>query len=180
MKENLTRKVALAQGVVAELAGSVLKVKGPAGEVARTFIHPRVKLTVEKDQIVLQAAKATKREKTMLGSFQAHIRNMIKGAQEPFVYNLKICSGHFPMSVSVSGKEFVVKNFLGENTPRKAAIAPGVEVKVEGAEIIVKSPDKEIAGLMAARIEQLCRITNRDRRIFQDGCYITSKAGKKM
>ena len=53
-------------------------------------------------------------------------------------------------------------------------------VKVEGSEIIIESTNKELAGQAAADIEQLTRITNKDRRIFQDGIYITEKDGKKI
>lgn len=126
------------------------------------------------------AAKATKREKTIVGAFWSHARNLVKGVQELHIYNLKICSGHFPMNVSVSGQEFVIKNFLGETVPRKVTLPKGAEVKITGTDILVSSPDREVAGLAAAKIENLCRITNRDLRIFQDGCYITHKVGKAV
>ena len=116
----------------------------------------------------------------MLGSFESHIVNMVRGVQELYVYKLKICSGHFPMSVSVAGNEVIIKNFLGEAVPRKVDIMKGAEVKVNGEEIIVTSADIEVAGQTAAKIETACKITNRDRRIFQDGCYITQKADKSM
>ncbi len=180
MKAEIVREIALEKGVSASLSGSLLTVKGPKGEISREFRSRSIALKITGEKIILQVIKGTKREKTMIGTFEAHIANMVKGAQEPHVYLLKICSGHFPMSVSASGKEFVVKNFLGEAVPRKAEIIAGVEVKVNGSEIQVTSPDKELAGLMASRIENLCRITNRDRRIFQDGCYITQKAGKPL
>ena len=48
---------------------------------------------------------------------------------------------------------------------------------IKGDIIIVEGIDKELAGQTAARIEQSTRITNKDRRVFQDGCYITDKAG---
>ena len=176
MKDDLRKEIELGVGVTAQVDGSALKVKGPKGEVSRAFLHPKVKVSIEGNKIVLFSAKATKREKTMIGSFRSHIRNMVQGVKEPYVYKLKICSGHFPMSVSVSGNEVVIKNFLGEAVPRKVEIMKGAEVKVTGEEITVKSCDVEVAGQTAARIESACRIVNRDRRIFQDGCYIVEKA----
>ncbi len=178
MKEDITRQVPLEKGVTATLHGNLLTVKGPKGEAAREVGNPRVQINIEATMITISAIKGTKREKTVVCAFEAHIANMVKGVVEPFVYKLKICSGHFPMNVAVAGQEFVVKNFLGEAVPRRAGIVKGVTVKVEGTEITVTSPDKELAGQMAGRIEQLCRITNRDRRIFQDGCYMVDKAGK--
>jgi len=180
MKDDLVREIKLAAGVTAVLNGTILKIKGPKGEVTREFVHPKVKIKLEADKVVLESPLATKREKTIIGSFQAHIRNMVKGVQVPHFYTLKVCSGHFPITVSVTGGEVVVKNFLGEHHPRKAKIMVGAEIKVTGADITVSSPDREVAGMMASRIEQLCRITNRDLRVFQDGCYILTKAGKKV
>lgn len=180
MKTDIIRELVLGNGVLAVLKEDTLTVKGPKGEVSREFRSSSVKIAIIPGKVVLEVKKGTKREKTIIGTFEAHIANMIKGVQEQHTYLLKICSGHFPMNVSVAGKEFVVKNFLGEVVPRKAGIVPGVDVKVTGNDITVSSPNKELAGLMASRIENLCRITNRDRRIFQDGCYITQKAGKAV
>lgn len=180
MKGELRREIVLEKGVLGHLEGDILVVKGPKGEVRRRFVHPCIVATVEDDRVVFLAKNGSKREKTMIGSFESHVQNMVKGVQQGHIYKLKICSGHFPMTVAVSGNEIVIKNFLGETVPRRAALFKGVEVKVSGTEIIVTSADKEIAGQMAARIEELCRITNRDRRIFQDGCYIVEKAGRSV
>lgn len=180
MKDDLKREIELKPGVTAQLENNLLKVKGPKGEVSRTFLHPKITVFLEGNKVVLFAPKSTKREKTMIGSFESHIVNMIKGVQVPFVYKLRICSGHFPMNVSVAGNEVVIKNFLGEAVPRKVDIVTGAEVKVNGEEIVVISADIEVAGQTAAKIESACRIANRDRRIFQDGCYITHKADKNM
>lgn len=178
MKEDLSKEIKMNEGITAQLANGVLKIKGSKGEVERNFLFPRIVLTVEGNKIILKSQKATKREKKIISSFAAHIKNMVKGVAEPHEYKLKICSGHFPMSVSVSGKEFIVKNFLGELVPRKLKLVGNVSVKVDGDVIVVVSPDREVAGRVAAQIENLCRITNRDVRIFQDGCYIIQKAGK--
>ncbi len=178
MKLDLKKEIVLPEKVSAEFKGSVLVVKGPKGEVQRDFLHPKVKIVADKGKIMISSSKATKKEKMALSTFTAHIKGMVKGVVEPFQYKLKICASHFPMNVSVSGADFVVKNFLGETVPRKIKIVKGVEVKVNGSDIVVSCADKEAAGQMASRIENLCRITKRDIRVFQDGCYITSKDGK--
>lgn len=178
MKTDLRKEIELKDGVSARTQKELLSVKGASGEIQKIFSNPKVKLSIEGNKIVVFAAKATKREKKIIGSFTAHLKNMVRGVQEPFVYKLKICSGHFPMNVTVAAGEVVIKNFLGESVPRKVSLLPGTEVKVSGNEITVTSIQKELAGQMAARIETLGRITNRDIRVFQDGCFITHKAGK--
>jgi large subunit ribosomal protein L6 len=102
---------------------------------------------------------------------------MLKGVQEPFVYKLKACSSHFPMTVSVTGNKLSIKNFLGEKTPREVTFKPGVKVTVAGDQITVESADLELAGDAASKIELATFISERDRRVFQDGIYMTHKAG---
>ena len=82
------------------------------------------------------------------------------------------------MNVSVSESEFKIKNFLGEKVPRIVKLRYGVSVKIDGNIISVEGADKEKVGQVAADIEQKTRRPGFDKRIFQDGIYITDKAGK--
>ena len=113
-------------------------------------------------------------------SFVAHAKNMQKGVTEGHHYLLRICSGHFPMNVTVSKNEFVVKNYVGERVPRSMKLPSGVEVKVNGRDITVDSTDKNLAGMVASRIEGLKKRANFDKRRFQDGIYIVIKDGKEV
>ena len=178
--EKISEKIALPEGVDVVISDKLITLKGPKGEVKREFIAQKMTFTKEDNHIVVTITNANKRSKTMIFTIVAHIKNMIKGVLDGFEYVLKICSGHFPMNVSLQGDTFTVKNFLGEKVPRTVKIKPNVEVKIDGEMISVKSLDKELAGLTAAALEQLTRISNRDRRNFQDGIYIISKAGKEQ
>ena len=178
MKINLDERITVPETVSVNLNGNELSVKGPKGEDKRVFANPKVSIFIEGSEITLKVAAASKREKRLSSTFMAHIKNMLRGVQTPFEYKLKICSGHFPMNVSVSGNNFVVKNFLGEKHPRIVGIDSSTKVKITGTEVSIISPSRELAVMMAGRIEQLCRITNRDRRIFQDGIYIVKKPSR--
>lgn len=176
--ELLKREINVPQGAVVALVGQLVSAKGPKGEVKRQFDAPRVCIEKVDSKIVVSAKNATKKDKTTIGSVTAHIKNMVQGVTQGFTYKLKICSGHFPMNVSIVGKQIIIKNFLGEKFPRIADFPDNVTVKVAGQEIIVESPDKEIAGCSAAIIEILTHVKGRDRRIFQDGIFITQKDQK--
>lgn len=119
-------------------------------------------------------------EKKTLFTFKSHAKNMIKGCHEGYTYKLKVCSGHFPMAVSVKGVTFEIKNFIGEKVPRTIQLKKGADVKVEGDIITVTGHDKELVSQAAADIEQLSRRPGYDTRVFQDGIFIIEKDGKKI
>ena len=180
MSTELRESIALPDGVTATVSGDGFTIKGKKGEIHRRVDNPNITITAAGKELVFTATPVNKRNKTVLQTSAAHARNMVRGAQEGHLYKLKICSGHFPMNVAVSGSEFVIKNFLGEKSPRKLTIRQGVSVKVQGVEVVVEAADKELAGMTAAAIEQVTKIANRDRRVFQDGIYITVKDGKEV
>ncbi len=177
--EKLRKEIVIPEGIEISVDHNIVVKKGD-NSVEKKMFFPTVQIKKEGNSIVLEPKKFSKREKKIINTFYSHINNMIKGVEEPYTYKVKVCSGHFPMTVNVDGKRLLVKNFLGEKVPREAAIREGVNVKVEGEEIVITSSDKEAAGQTAANFEQCTRITNRDRRIFQDGLWITQKGEKEL
>jgi large subunit ribosomal protein L6 len=176
----LQQKLAIPQGVTVNVHGTTITVKGPKGEESRILGTKKVLLVVEGNEVIVSAKNATKNDKCMLQTNAAHIKNMLRGVSEGHVYKLKICSGHFPMSVSLKGDVFEVKNFIGEAVPRRLTIKPGVKVTIAGTDITVESASKEAAGSQASAIELLTRRPGFDTRVFQDGIYIIEKDGKKV
>ena len=126
--EIFENKIEIPNDIDVTIKDGVLKVKGPKGEVTRIFRAPRVILEKKKEHIVLYSKKATRKEKRIIRTFNAHIKNMIVGAKEGFTYELKICSSHFPMKVTLDNDKLVISNFFGERTPRVANILDGVNV----------------------------------------------------
>ena len=172
---ELTMKIP--EKVTLTLVNGIVTVKGVKGEVARDLFDHRVHLELKGRDLHLSAKKASKREKKVFFTLQSHVKNMIEGVEREHHYSLKICSGHFPMNVSVAKGEFIVKNFFGEKVPRTLPVPLGIIVKVEGDQVSVSGVDLEKVSGMAASIEQLTRRSGFDRRIFQDGIYIVTKDG---
>jgi len=179
-KERIEEEIEIPADVEASL-DSFLQIKGPKGELHRAF-SPIVKIEIKDKKIIISTQKARKKEKKILNTTKGHIKNMIIGVKEGFVYKLQICSVHFPIAVGVDKERnlLIIKNFLGETKERTAEIIRGVDVKVEKDIIIVESIDKEKAGQTAANIEAATRIKAKDRRVYQDGIFIISKAGKEI
>lgn len=176
--DKIEETIELPEGVSATLENARLTMKGPKGEVSRVFLSKRVSIVINGNKISFVAENITRREKKILFTFKAHVANMARGVAEGHTYRLKICSGHFPMNVSVKGVAFEIKNFIGEAVPRTMPITQGVDVKVEGDIITVSGIEKENVAQVAARIENLTRRPGFDSRIFQDGVYIIEKDGK--
>jgi len=177
MKKEIFKKIEIPAGVEVEIKDSKVSVKKANEKNERDFNIKNLVFEKKGNEIIVGNKKASKKEKRSINTTSAHIRNMIKGVEEKFEYKLKVCFSHFPITVEVKGNEAIIKNFLGERFPRKVRIPTGAEVKVDKEIITVSSSSKETAGQAAANFENVTRIVNRDRRIFQDGIFITSKCG---
>jgi large subunit ribosomal protein L6 len=179
-QEIIEENLEIPAGIKVKIDGPMITVEGPKGKVQRKLFNPNVSISQDSNHIKILAKEASRREKQTIGTFKAHLKNMVEGAQEGYTYRLKICSGHFPMTVAMKGNELTVKNYIGEKVPRILKIKPGADVKVEGEFIVITSNDKELAGQAAASIEKLTSRSAYDRRVFQDGIYIIEKAGKEI
>ena len=180
MKKEITLQIEIPEGVEVILDENKLIAKGKNGEIEREFRLGRLNLDKKQNKIIIYDKKATKKEKRMINTLGAHIKNMIKGVQENFEYKLKICSSHFPMNLEIQDNNATIKNFLGEKIPRKVKIPKDVKVEINGEIITITSINKESAGQAAANFESATKIKRRDRRVFQDGIFIINKAGREM
>lgn len=171
-------EIAVPDKVHVKLEDGFVKVKGPQGEVTKKLSHPKIKIELKGKQIVLSSEFPRKPEKALVGTYGAHIRNMLVGATKGFEYKLKIVYAHFPIKASVKGEEFVIENFLGEKYPRRAPILGSTKVAVKGDQVSVTGPSVEDAGQTAANIERATKIKGFDPRVFQDGIYIIEKPGR--
>jgi large subunit ribosomal protein L6 len=180
-KEITTEKIDIPKGVtVSVLENSIVKASGQKGECQKKLLSPFIEITVENNEVVVKSKRSSQREIKILYSFVAHIKNLIKGVTQGFTYTLKICSGHFPMTVTVKGTEFSVKNLFGEAVPRVMKIKDGVKVSIVQDKIEVSGTNLEIVSQVSADIEGLVRRVKYDRRVFQDGIYIIDKSGKEI
>jgi len=173
---TLEVEVELPEGVQASISENVLTVKGKKGEVSKYLRFPNVYMKVDSNKILIGTNKYSKSEKKIIFTYRAHSKNLIKGVTEGFEYNLIVVYAKFPMTVELKGTTFNVKNFLGEKVPRSMQVPAGVKVEIKGGkDIVVTGIDKEKTGQVAATIEQLTRINHLDRRVVQDGIFITKK-----
>lgn len=177
-RKDLVETLEMPSGIKVAKEGTSLVVSGKKGTIKRVFDNPKVSVEVSGNEVKFVSNNATKQEKTIIKTFKAHLKNIIKGCNEGYIYKLKICSGHFPINVTVSGSLLQIKNYLGEKVPREVKVKEGAKITIEGSMITVEAVNKEVAGQVAADIELATRRPGFDRRIFQDGIYIIDKAGQ--
>jgi len=180
MRKEIIQEIEIPKEVEVNIEGNTLTVKGKEGENKKTFNTNKLIFEKKGNKIIIKNEKATKNEKKMINTIAAHVRNMIQGVQEKFEYELKIVYSHFPISVEIHENEAIIKNFLGEKISRKSKIPKNVEVKIKNDILTVTSYDKELAGQTAANFEKTTKIKMKDRRVFQDGIFITNKTGREM
>ena len=178
--EDITvNKISITDGVSVSYNENILTVKGEKGELSRIFSHPKISIKVNGDNIEIKGQKIRKKGKALMGTYIAHINNMIKGVTVGFEYKMKTVFSHFPIKTSVEDNKFIIHNFLGERAPRKANILVGVNVETKGEDVTVSGIDKEKVGQTVANIERATKVKKRDIRVFQDGVYRISKGGNK-
>ncbi|MFW5704483.1 MAG: 50S ribosomal protein L6 [Nanoarchaeota archaeon] len=162
-------------GTKAIYEGGVITIEGPKGSVSKKLRYPGISFKVEGDEVVISTEKFDKNKRKNMFTYEAHIKNLVKGVTEGFTYKLAVVYAKFPVTVELKGDVFTVKNLLGEKVPRTCKVYPDVKVEIKGKDITITGIDKERTGQMAAMIEQLTRINHLDRRVIQDGIYITAK-----
>ncbi len=174
----LKDEIEVPEKVQVKIEDGIVKVKGPQGEVQKRLVHPRVKLEVKGKHVIVTSEMPRKREKALVGTYGAHVRNMLVGVTTGFEYKMKIVYAHFPIKTAVKGDTFTIENFLGEKHPRKTSILGSTKVQVKGDQVVLNGPNLEDVGQTAANIEKATKIKGFDPRVFQDGIYITEKPGR--
>ena len=157
-----------------------LTVTGPLGTLKRRFNSPRIKIEQQKKNISVYCNLPRKKDNSLIGTWAAHMNNMVIGVTSGFEFKMKIVYSHFPIKTHVKDDELIIENFLGEKMPRKAKMFGETKVKVSGDQIVINGIDIEAAGQSVANIERATRIKNYDPRVFQDGIYLVEHPKKNL
>lgn len=154
---------------------SALTVKGPKGELKRSFKNYRVTLEVKGNKVCVSGKPVTRKTLDVVRTVSAHIQKMAEGLLYGYSYKLKVVYSHFPMTAQVEKDKVKIKNFLGEKFPRTACIQGNVKVEAKGQDINVTGNDLGDVSQTASNIEQASRVKGKDIRRYQDGIYLVSK-----
>ena len=131
---------------VAYSAG-VVTVKGPLGTLSRN-LRPNVKVEIGPGTVTLSAAHSAPETSVLLGTYTAHIKNMIAGVNK--FYEKKLIVEGIGFKADVKGKDLALA--VGFSHPISMPIPADLKVTTEKNNITVSGVDCEKVGQFAAEI----------------------------
>jgi large subunit ribosomal protein L6 len=144
--------VVVPNGVQINVQGSDVHVKGPKGELKRTF-SPSVGIALEDGQLVITRKSDHPRERALHGTTRALIANMVHGVSSGFEVLLVVDGVGY--RAELQGKDLAL--FVGYSHPVKMMPPVGIsfEVDQKTRQIKVLGYDREVVGQTAAEIRRV-------------------------
>ena len=140
--------IALPDKVEVAVDGDTVTVKGPKGELTRTFTD-RVGFEVEDGVVTVTRANEQRQTRALHGLSRALLNNMVQGVHEGYRKELSIVGVGYRASMNGSQLELLV----GFSHPVHVDAVEGITIEVpEPTKIIISGIDKEKVGQVAANI----------------------------
>ena len=140
--------VVIPEGVTVTQDGNNVTVKGPKGELTRTF-SADIKMNIEGNEVTFTRPNNSKEMKTIHGTTRANFNNMVVGVSEGFQKALELIGVGY--RAQLQGSKLVLN--VGYSHPVEITPAAGVTVEVPAnTQVIVKGANKEEVGELAANI----------------------------
>ena len=105
MRNPLTEKISIPEGVSCHYENNILTCKKNNTEVSKKIHIPGVAIAVKANEIIFSCDKGSKNHRKYIMANIAHIKNLFHGIDEKFVYHLESCNVHFPISLKVEKNE---------------------------------------------------------------------------
>ncbi len=144
--------VKIPEKVKVAVDGTTVKVEGPKGKTAFTF-NPRMKVEVQAGEVKVSRPDDSRLSRGLHGLTRTLVKNAILGVTQGYERSLEISGVGF--KAELKGKEI---NFtLGFSHPVVFKLPEGVtaEVDAKQTKVLVRSADKHLLGLTAAKIRSL-------------------------
>jgi large subunit ribosomal protein L6 len=144
--------VVVPNGVQINVQGSDVHVKGPKGELKRTF-SPLVNIAMENGELVVTRKSDHPRERALHGTTRAVIANMVHGVSSGFERVLEVQGVGY--RAELQGKDLAL--FVGYSHPVKMTPPDGIsfEVDLKTRQVKVLGFDREVVGQTASEIRRV-------------------------
>jgi large subunit ribosomal protein L6 len=170
------KPITLPDKVQVEIRGSEVTVKGPKGELSRSF-HPDMDIALEDGILTVERPTDHRNHRAMHGLTRALIQNMVVGVTEGYQRRLEIVGTGY--RAEMQGEKLVL--YLGYSHPIEFVPPGGISFEVPrgGRAVTVQGIDKELVGEIAARIRrQRPPEPYKGKGVRYLGEYVRRKAGK--
>jgi len=156
-------------------ADNTVTVKGPKGELVRSF-HQDMKIEQEGNVISVSRPSDSKEHRTNHGTTRALLANMITGVSAGFEKALELIGVGY--RAQLQGKKLVLN--VGYSHPVEFTPEDGLEIEVpSNTKIIVKGISKERVGALASNIRDVRPPEPyKGKGIRYEGEYVRRKEGK--
>lgn len=145
------RPIVLPEGVEVKVDGTLVKVKGPKGELSRN-IDDSMTVVVEDNTVTVARPTESKEHRSLHGTSRSLIQNMVDGVSKGFEKHLEIHGVGY--RAQMQGTKLVVG--AGYSHPVEIEPEKGIQIEVpKNTEIIVKGIDKELVGATTANIRAI-------------------------
>jgi len=141
--------VPLSEGVTAEIEKNHVTIRGPKGELTRTF-DPAMQIKLEDDTLRVYRPTDERYHKAIHGLTRALLANMVEGVSRGFEKQLEIHGVGYRADLQPDGSLVI---HVGYSHPVHVEPPEGVTFEVEGrTRMTVRGIDKEVVGQIAAEI----------------------------
>jgi large subunit ribosomal protein L6 len=142
------RPVPIPAGITANVAGQIVKIKGPKGSL-EAVLHDDVTAKLEDGRIKIEPRADTKRARSQWGTSRSMIANLIAGVTKGFERRLEINGVGY--RASVQGKNLQLA--LGYSHDIVYPIPEGITIATpRPVEIVITGIDRQKVGQVAAEI----------------------------
>jgi large subunit ribosomal protein L6 len=163
-------------GVQVDIKGSNVHVKGPKGELKRTF-SPLINIKMDGNTVTIERKSDAPAERALHGTTRAVLANMINGVSTGFEVVLEVEGVGY--RAEMNGNNLVLH--VGYSHPVEMEPPQGISFEAGGKsrQIKVLGYDKELVGQIAANIRQVRPPEPyHGKGIRYEGEHIRRKAGK--
>ncbi len=169
------RPVAVPKGITVTQNGHTLSVKGPKGELSRTF-HTEIQIAVQGDQVIVTRPSDEPKHKALHGLTRSLIQNMVDGVAKGFLKVLEIQGVGYKAEAKPTGLQLA----LGFSHPVHYKAPAGIKFTVDNNTIVkIEGADKEMVGQVAAEIRNLRKPEPyKGKGVRYQGEVVRRKAGK--
>ncbi len=143
--------VEIPSGVDLTVDGSTVRVKGPKGELSRTF-HERVMIEVEDSRAVVTRVDESRMSRSLHGLSRTLLANMVTGVVNGYQKELTVVGVGYRAQLRGSG--LVMQ--LGFSHPVEIDAPEGITFESsQPTRIVIKGIDKQQVGQVAAEIRRI-------------------------